>query len=83
MNNEIYLIRCFDTPITTTMRIMMLDRSIKSAVRVLFDVLMKVDRFIHIVDFIMLDSKIDQEIVIILGRPFLAARRAVDDIEKG
>ena len=47
------------------------------------DVLVKVDKFIFPVDFIILDMKEDKEVPIILGRPFLAAGRAMIDVQKG
>ena len=40
--------------------------------RVIEDVLVKVDKFIFRVDFIVLDMEEDKEIHIVLGRPFLA-----------
>ena len=44
---------------------------------------MKVDKFIFPIDFIILDMEEDQEIPIILGRPFLATRRTLIDVQKG
>ena len=45
--------------------------------------LVKVDKFIFPVDFILLDMEKDKEIPIILGRPFLATGRAMMDVQKG
>ena len=47
------------------------------------DVLVKVDKFIFSVDFIVLDMEEDKEIPIILGRPFLATCEALIDVQKG
>ena len=47
------------------------------------DVLVKVDKFIFPIDFIVLDMEEDKEIHIILGRPFLATGRAMIDVQKG
>ncbi|KAI4354065.1 hypothetical protein L6164_002965 [Bauhinia variegata] len=47
------------------------------------DVLVKVDKFIFHADFIVLDMEEDQEIPIILGRPFLATGKAMIDVQKG
>ena len=47
------------------------------------DVLVKVDRFIFPVDFIVLDMEEDKEIPIILGRPFLATGSAMIDAPRG
>lgn len=65
------------TPKLTTMRILMIDRSIKKPVSVLYNVLVKVDRFIFPTDFIILDCEINHEVPIILGRPFLATERVL------
>ena len=47
------------------------------------DVLVKVDKFIFLEDFIVLDMEEDKEIPIILGRPFLAIGRAMIDVQRG
>ena len=47
------------------------------------DVLVKVDKFIFLADFIVLDMEEDKEIPIILGRPFLATGRAMIDVQRG
>ncbi|XP_049406170.1 uncharacterized protein LOC125869773 [Solanum stenotomum] len=65
----------------TTMRLLMKDRSIKHFVGILYDILVKVDRFIFPDDFIILDCEIDAEIPIILGRSFLATGRALVDVK--
>ena len=61
----------------------MADRSIKRPVGVLFDLLVKVDRFLLKMDFLVLDCEIDQDIPIILGRPFLASGIAIVDTDLG
>ncbi|XP_016570984.1 uncharacterized protein LOC107868879 [Capsicum annuum] len=70
-----------DTPTSNSMRLLMADQSIKISVDILFDVLVKVDKLILSADFILLDCKMDQEVPIIIGRPFLATRRATVDLE--
>ncbi|KAL5564686.1 hypothetical protein UlMin_027850 [Ulmus minor] len=47
------------------------------------DVLVKVDKFIFPMDFIVLDYEADLEVPIILGRPFLATGRTIIDVQKG
>ncbi|XP_015167659.1 uncharacterized protein [Solanum tuberosum] len=69
-------------PRPTSMRLMMADRSVKWPVRVLCDVLVKVDTFIFSANFVILDCEVDFEVSIILGRPFLATRRALVDVER-
>ncbi|KAL6544068.1 histone deacetylase [Orobanche gracilis] len=57
-------------------------RSIKYPRGIIEDVLIKVDKFVFPVDFIILDMDEDQDIPIILGRPFLATGRALIDVEE-
>ncbi|KAK4713951.1 hypothetical protein R3W88_019858 [Solanum pinnatisectum] len=70
-------------PKATTMRLLLEDRSIKHLVGILYDILVKVDRFIFPADFVILDCEIDAKIPIILGKPFLATGRALVDVESG
>ena len=44
--------------------------------------LVKVDKFIFPVDFIVLDMEGDKEIPIILGNPFLTMGRAMIDVQR-
>ncbi|KAI3461839.1 hypothetical protein Pfo_018502 [Paulownia fortunei] len=67
----------------TTVLLQLADRSIKYPRGVIEDVLVKVDKFIFPTDFIVLDMEEDQEIPIILGRPFLATGRTLIDVQKG
>ena len=46
------------------------------------DVLVKVDKFIFPVDYIVLDFEADKEVPIILGRPFLATGKTLIDAQK-
>ena len=61
----------------------MADRTIKTPIGILYDVLVKVEPFIFPDDFVILDCEVDFEVPIILGRPFLATGRALVDMEKG
>ena len=47
------------------------------------DVLVKVDKFIFLVDFIVLDMEEDRNVPLILGRPFLTTGRALIDVQQG
>ena len=67
----------------TTVSLQLADRSIKHPRGIIEDVLIKVDKFIFLADFIVLDIEEDEEIPIILGRPFLATGRALIDVQKG
>ena len=67
----------------TTVSLQLADWSIKYPQGVIEDVLVKVDKFIFPVDFIVLDMDEDQEIPIILGRLFLVTGRTLVDVQKG
>ncbi|XP_062075567.1 uncharacterized protein LOC133779647 [Humulus lupulus] len=60
-----------------------IDRSLAYPDGKIEDVLVKVDKFIFPVDFIVLDYEADREVPIILGRPFLATGRTLIDVQKG
>ncbi|XP_061348796.1 uncharacterized protein LOC133294164 [Gastrolobium bilobum] len=47
------------------------------------NILVKVDKFIFPADFIILDCEMDENIPIIVGRPFLAPGGAMIDVKKG
>ncbi|KAL5549220.1 hypothetical protein UlMin_004451 [Ulmus minor] len=67
----------------TTVLLQLADRSIAHPEGKIEDVLVKVDKFIFPVDFIVLDYEADLEVPIILGRPFLATGRTLIDVQKG
>ncbi|XP_060190665.1 uncharacterized protein LOC132619933 [Lycium barbarum] len=60
----------------------MADRSIKKPVGRVDDVLVRVGKFMLPVDSVILGCAVDRDILIILGRPFLATGRALMDSEK-
>ncbi|XP_009600823.1 uncharacterized protein [Nicotiana tomentosiformis] len=68
-------------PRPTTMKLLMEDQILKKPMCVIDDVLVKVDHFYFPTDFVIVDCEVDVEIPIILGRPFLAAGRAICDVE--
>ncbi|XP_015170484.1 uncharacterized protein [Solanum tuberosum] len=70
-------------PKSTTMRLLMADRSSKYPIGILYDILVKVDKFIFPLILLFLDCEIDAEVPIILGKPFLATERALVDVESG
>ncbi|KAK4271099.1 hypothetical protein QN277_019840 [Acacia crassicarpa] len=67
----------------TMMSLQLADRSIKKPEGVIEDVLVKVDKFIFSVDFVVLNMEEDAELPLLLGRPFLATARAVIDVAAG
>ncbi|GKE15460.1 DNA-directed DNA polymerase [Tanacetum coccineum] len=56
------------------------DRSIQYPRGIVENVLIKVDKFILLIDFVILDMPEDSRVPIILGRPFLATARAMIDV---
>ncbi|XP_059277799.1 uncharacterized protein LOC132031978 [Lycium ferocissimum] len=71
------------TPRPTTMRLLMADRTMKKPIAILYDVQVRVDRFIFSADFVIFDCEVDFKVPIILGRPFLATGHALVDVERG
>ncbi|KAL8516400.1 hypothetical protein ACS0TY_014889 [Phlomoides rotata] len=67
----------------TTISLQLADRSTTYSRGVIEDVLVKVDKFIFPVDFVVLDMVEDMTIPLILGRPFLATGGAVIDVKEG
>ncbi|GJU98479.1 DNA-directed DNA polymerase [Tanacetum coccineum] len=64
-------------PKPTRMSLELADRSIQYPRGIAENVLIKVDKFILPIDFVILDMREDTRIMIILGRPFLAIARAM------
>ncbi|XP_070018912.1 uncharacterized protein [Nicotiana sylvestris] len=67
----------------TSMLMQLVDRTVKRPSDILDDVLVQVGKFVFPVDFVIFDCRVDEEIPIILGRPFLATGRALIDCETG
>ncbi|KAK4269794.1 hypothetical protein QN277_022903 [Acacia crassicarpa] len=67
----------------TTVTLQLADCSIVLPEGKIEDVLVKVDKFIFPVDFIILDFEADHDVPILLGRPFVATGRALIDVKKG
>ncbi|XP_070021419.1 uncharacterized protein [Nicotiana sylvestris] len=63
----------------TSMLLQLADRTVKRPSGILDNVLIQVGKFVFPADFMILDCKVDEEILIILGRPFLATGRALID----
>ena len=66
----------------TTVTLELTDRSHAYPERKIEDVLVKVDKFIFPVDFLVLDFEADKEVPIILERPFLSTGKTLFDIRK-
>ncbi|XP_047259496.1 uncharacterized protein LOC124892121 [Capsicum annuum] len=64
-------------PTSTNIWLVMGNRSVKTTVEILHDVLVKVANFVLPANFVVLDYQADFEVPIILGRPFLIIGRVV------
>ncbi|KAD7477475.1 hypothetical protein E3N88_00611 [Mikania micrantha] len=67
----------------TRMSIQLADRSVKYPRGIVENLLVKIDRFVFPVDFVILDMDEDKNVPLILGRPFLATARALIDVCSG
>ncbi|KAK9180015.1 hypothetical protein WN943_029222 [Citrus x changshan-huyou] len=67
----------------TTVTLQLADRSHAYPEGKIEDVLVKVEKFIFPVDFIVVDFEADKEVPIILGRPFLVTGKTLIDVQKG
>ncbi|XP_058726238.1 uncharacterized protein LOC131597564 [Vicia villosa] len=65
------------------MTLQIADHSVKRPYGIVEDVLVKIDKFVFPVDFVILEMPEDEEIPIILGRSFLETGRCLIDIEEG
>ncbi|XP_070048682.1 uncharacterized protein [Nicotiana tomentosiformis] len=67
----------------TSILLQLADRTVKRPTGILDDVLVQVGKFVFPTDIVILDCQLDEEIPIILGRPFLATGRALIHCETG
>ena len=67
----------------TTLSLQMANRSMTQPEGILEDVLVKVGKFIFLVDFMVIDMEEDKQVPLLLGRPFLATGAALIDVKKG
>ena len=67
----------------TTITLQMVDKSMAQPKGVLENVLVKVGKFIFLVDFVVMKMEEDTQVPLLLGRPFLASRAALIDVQKG
>ncbi|XP_050238262.1 uncharacterized protein LOC126687747 [Mercurialis annua] len=75
---------CGDQTVKSTSMVLQLaDHSLKRPYGIVEDVLVKVDKFIFPVDFVILDYAVDKEFPIILGRPFMNTGRALIYVHGG
>ena len=67
----------------TTITLQSTDRFFTHPLDIIEDVLVKAEKFIFLMDFIVLDMEEDKEVPIILGRSFLATGWALIGVQKG
>ncbi|KAI3816628.1 hypothetical protein L1987_16331 [Smallanthus sonchifolius] len=67
----------------TRMTLSLADRSVKYPRGIIENLLVKVDKFVFPVDFVILDMEADEGVPIILGRPFLRTTKALIDVYDG
>ena len=66
----------------TRMTLQLADRSIKHPYGVVEDLLIKVDKFLFPVDFVVMDIEEDVDVPLILGRPFMKTAKVIIDVDK-
>ena len=66
-----------------TLSLQMVDQSPTYTRGILENVLVKVDKFIFPIDFVVLEMEENKDAPIILGRPFLATNKALIDVKHG
>ncbi|XP_014511688.1 uncharacterized protein LOC106770388 [Vigna radiata var. radiata] len=65
------------------MTLQLADRSLKYPYEVVEDVLVKVDKFLFPVDFVIMEMEENVDAPLILGRPFMKTTRILIDVENG
>ncbi|XP_076960324.1 uncharacterized protein LOC143636677 [Bidens hawaiensis] len=70
-------------PVSMRMSLSLADCSVKYPRGIVENVLVKVDKFVFTVDFVILDIEADDQVPLILGRPFLRTAKALIDIFDG
>ena len=58
------------------------DRTLAQLEGILEDVLIKVGKFIFLVDFVVIDIEEDKQVPLLLERPFLAIGASLIDVKK-
>ncbi|XP_029130247.1 uncharacterized protein LOC109813542 [Cajanus cajan] len=67
----------------TRMTLQLADRSIKYPHGIVEYLLVKVDKFLFLVDFVVMDIEEDSEVPLILGRPFMKTAKVIIDVDDG
>ncbi|KAI3813801.1 hypothetical protein L1987_18536 [Smallanthus sonchifolius] len=72
-----------EDPKPTRMSISLVDRSVKYPRGIVENLLVKIDKFVFPMDFVILDMEVDNRFPLILGRPFLHTTKALIDVFDG
>ncbi|XP_022632086.1 uncharacterized protein LOC111240745 [Vigna radiata var. radiata] len=67
----------------TRMTLQLVDKSLKYPYGVAEDVIVKVDKFLFLVDFVIMEMEENGDAPLILGRPFMKTTSIVIDVENG
>ena len=70
-------------PKSTKISLQLADRSYQHPRGIIENVLVKVGKFVLLIDFVILDMEEDDSVPIILGRPFLATEKAQINVQEG
>ena len=67
----------------TAMTLQMTDRTLTHPKGILEDVLIKVGKFIFLMDFVVIDIEEDKQVLLLLGSPFLETGATLINVKKG
>ena len=67
----------------TAITLQMVDKTLAYPKGILEDVLIKVGKFVFLVDFMVINMQEGKQVPLLLGRPFLATRATLIDVKKG
>jgi len=65
------------------MTLQLADRLIKHPYGIVEDIIVKVDKFLFPINFVVMDMEEDVEVPLILGRPFMKTTKIIIDVDKG
>ena len=65
------------------MTLQMVERTLAHPEGILEDVLIKVGKFVFLVDFVVINIEEEKQVPLLLGRPFLATEATLIDVKKG
>ena len=67
----------------TAITLQMADKTLSHPEGILEDVLIKVGKFVFLVDFVVINMEEEKQVPLLLGRPFLATGVALIDVKSG